>query len=398
MTAQTKGSRLLLLDNRPGNRTWIADILSIEETFIIDRPGNRGVVLDYVRETKPDMIICDDSMPIYDVLDLCRHVRGDPDLEGTIVVLVHSFLDAEESGQALEAGVDDFIEVSIPPAVFINKVRAWLRIKNSWDERRDECKRLRDLNDVLDRNFKELSIILIKTFDSRIPGVSERAEQARGIAEHVTTKLEIGDYEKKHILLAAFLHELGKIGLPEAIARKGYSDLAMSEQALFHQHPLIGSMVVSTISGFKDSANFICHQLENYDGSGSPDGLLGREIPTGARILRAIVFQEELAKSGCSAGEIIDQLKQSSNKVLDPAIAQHLVDYLGAGNENLFSNTHRINVDELKDGMLLAEDVYSSSGVKLLPKGVKLQEWMIRVLNERNHVDPIIGGLRICKD
>ncbi|OPY80025.1 MAG: Cyclic di-GMP phosphodiesterase response regulator RpfG [Syntrophorhabdus sp. PtaU1.Bin153] len=397
MTGQTKAG-ILLLDDRPEDRVPIEDILTTEEAFRVDRPGNRGDILDFARETKPDMIICDDSIPVYEMLDLCRHIRSDPVLEGTAVVLVRPFWDAEASGQAFEAGADDWIEALIPPVVLINKVRTWLRIKKSHEKVRDECRSLRALNDVLDRNFKELTIILIKTLDSRIPGVSERAEQAKAMAEHITAKLEIDGYEKKYILLAAFLHEIGKIGLPEAIVRKGYGDLAMSEQTLFHQHPLIGSMAVSTISGFKDSASFICHQLENYDGSGSPDGLLGREIPTGARILRTIVFQEELGKSGRSTGEIIDQLKQSSNRVLDPAITQHLIDYLGMGNEDLLSNTHRINVDELKDGMLLAEDVYSSSGIKLLPKGAKLQEWMIRVLNERNHVDPIIGGVRICKD
>jgi len=392
-----KKAGILLFDNRPGERMPIADILSMEETFHLDRPG-RGAGLDFAREAKPDMIICDDSMPMGDVLDLCRHVRSDPELEATIIVLVRPFSDTEESAQGLEAGVDDWTEASTPPAVLINKIKAWLRIKNSRDESRAECRRLHDLNDVLDKNFKELAIILVKTLDTRIPGISERAEQARAIAEYIATKLKMDAHEKKYILLAAFLHEIGKVGLPEPIVRKHYRSLAMSEQALFHQHPLIGSMVVSAISGFKDSANFICHQLENYDGSGSPDGLMGREIPTGAKILRAIVFQEELGKGESAVQKIIDQLKRSSHKILDPIIAQHLIDYLDRRDGHLFPNTCRFEVDELKDGMILAEDVYASSGIKLLPKGAKLQEWMIRVLGERNYVDPIIGGVRVYKD
>ncbi|OPY72259.1 MAG: Cyclic di-GMP phosphodiesterase response regulator RpfG [Syntrophorhabdus sp. PtaU1.Bin050] len=397
MTVQRK-AKIILLDNRPGDRTPIFDILSMEETFHVDRPGAGRGCLDFAREIKPDMIICNDSIPVGDVLDLCRRVRSDPELETVVVILARSFPGDEDGTQDLEAGVDDWIEMSIPPAVLINKVKAWFRIKSLRDDSRVERQRLQDLADVLDKNFKELMIILVKTLDSRIPGVSERAEQAKTVTEYITTKLEVHGHEKKNVLLAAFLHEIGKIGLPEAIACKEYSRLAMSEQTLFHQHPLIGSMVVSTISGFEDSANFICHQLENYDGSGSPDGLMGREIPTGARILRAIVFQEELGKGGCSVQGIINQLKQASHKVLDPVMAQHFIDYLSSRDEHLFSNTCRLGVDELKEGMILAEDVYSSNGIKLLPKGARLQEWMIRILTERNYVDPIIGGVRVFKD
>jgi hypothetical protein len=79
-------------------------------------------------------------------------------------------------------------------------------------------------------------------------------------------------------------------------------------------------------------------------------------------------------------------------------MAQHFIDYLSSRDEHLFSNTCRLGVDELKEGMILAEDVYSSNGIKLLPKGARLQEWMIRILTERNYVDPIIGGVRVFKD
>jgi hypothetical protein len=125
---------------------------------------------------------------------------------------------------------------------------------------------------------------------------------------------------------------------------------------------------------------------------------MGDEIPIGAKIIRAIVLQEELYKAGFSTEEVIDHIKESLNKALDPSVAHHLINYLEEWDRTLLNKKTRFNVDELKTGMILAEDVYSASGIKLLPKGVALQEKMIKILTERNAADPIIGGVYVFKD
>jgi HD-GYP domain-containing protein (c-di-GMP phosphodiesterase class II) len=157
-------------------------------------------------------------------------------------------------------------------------------------------------------------------------------------------------------------------------------------------------MIVSTVTGFKESANVIYHQLENYDGSGIPDGLMGDEISIGAKIIRAIVFQEELYRAGLSTEGVIGHVKSSLNKALDPFISDHLINFLEERDKSLFTNKLRLSLDELKEGMTLAEDVYSANGIKLLPKGVTIQEKIIKILNERNSADPIIGGIYVFKD
>jgi len=157
-------------------------------------------------------------------------------------------------------------------------------------------------------------------------------------------------------------------------------------------------MIISTITGFKESANVIYHQFENYDGSGIPDALIGVEISIGAKIMRAIVFQEELYRAGLSTEGVIGRIKSSLNKALDPHIADYLINFLEERDKSLLANKSRLSLDELKEGMTLAEDVYSANGIKLLPKGVTIQGKMIKILNERNSSDPIIGGIYVFKD
>ena len=231
-----------------------------------------------------------------------------------------------------------------------------------------------------------------------MPGLNDRAKAAKAIAEYISEKLNMGEEERKKVIFGALLHEVGKVGLPQAIAEKNYNNLSITERETYAHHTAIGSMIVSSITGLKDSASAIYHQLENFDGSGIPDALMGDEISAGARINRAIVFQEELYRSGLATEGIIESIKSSLNRALDPLIADHLINYLEEHGDSLLSSKARLSVDELKAEMILAEDVYSSSGIKLLPKGVMLQEKMIKILSERNSVDPIIGGVYVFKE
>jgi len=154
-------------------------------------------------------------------------------------------------------------------------------------------------------------------------------------------------------------------------------------------------MVISTVTGYKEAADAVYHQLENLDGSGFPDELMGEEIPIGARILRAIVFHEELRALGTPAEGIIEQIRSAIHSVLDQRIANLLIEFLITGEHPMETNEIKMAIDDLAPGMVVAEDVFAASGVKLLPKGVELQEKTLALLRERNEIDPIIGGVYV---
>jgi hypothetical protein len=173
--------------------------------------------------------------------------------------------------------------------------------------------------------------------------------------------------------------------------------ISLSEKAMFCQYPIIGSLIISAITGFEVSADTIHHQLENFDGSGSPDRLMGNEIPLGARIVRSIVFQEELYRAGCPKEDIVREVRQSAAKHLDPSVATYLAEFIIESDKEFSHQKTKIHVEELGAGMVIAEDIYAASGAKLLPKGTKMQEHMLQVLMERNNRDPIIGGIYVLR-
>ena len=85
------------------------------------------------------------------------------------------------------------------------------------------------------------------------------------------------------------------------------------------------------------------------------------------------------------------------NRVLDPPVASLLAELLMEKGKSLPVDSQKVTVDELAPDMVLADDVYSQSGVKLLPKGVRLQDHMIEILAHRSRKDPIVGGVHVYR-
>jgi len=137
-----------------------------------------------------------------------------------------------------------------------------------------------------------LTSILLKILEVRIPGASDRAEMAKAAAEFLGRKLAMTPEWQKIITFAALLHELGKVGLPDEVAGKHYITVPQASARVFHQYATVGSMILMTVTGFKESADDVYHQLENYDGSGFPSDLVkGEALPLGSRLLKGWLEQ-----------------------------------------------------------------------------------------------------------
>jgi len=394
---QTPPIRILLVDDEPLFRKMLSTFLSKYPGFEIFEAENGKDGLRLALETRPDLIISDYYMPFLDGVELCRKVKSIPQLASVIFLILTVEKAVDHQVKAFEYGADDYIEKTTSPVVLTGKIKAFLRIKQLQKELWIEKDKLVEANTVLERNFTELTAVLLKIIDLRLPGAADRAGMAKLIAEHICEKLDIPEDIKQKIVFGAQLHEIGKIALPDNTADKSFDTVSPGEKATFNQYPVIGSSIVSAISGFRYASDAIYRQLENYDGTGTPDGLIAEEIFIGARIIRSIVFQEELFKKGCPKEEIIQEIRQSANKIIAPSVATFLAEFIIESDKDFSVNKYKVRVGELEAGMVIAEDVYAASGVKLIPKGIKLQEHMLQVLMERNSRDPIIGGVYVLK-
>jgi HD-GYP domain-containing protein (c-di-GMP phosphodiesterase class II) len=104
------------------------------------------------------------------------------------------------------------------------------------------------------------------------------------LCEQVARRVGVTGHELDHLRVAAHLHDLGKIGVPDQILHKP-GPLDDTEWSIMREHPVWGARALESIPGFRPASRAVRHHHERWDGSGYPDGLAGEAIPIGARVI-----------------------------------------------------------------------------------------------------------------
>jgi len=165
--------------------------------------------------------------------------------------------------------------------------------------------------------------------DSYTKGHSERVGAwSRGVA----TALGLPAAEVDMIGQAGLLHDIGKIGIPEAVLRKP-GPLEPEEWVVMRNHPLIGAQIVSPFDFFTAGALMIRHHHERHDGSGYPDGLVGDEIPIGARVIAVVDVYDALTshrpyRAALPHATVIARLGEAAGRTLDEDAVSAFIDMI----------------------------------------------------------------------
>lgn len=148
-------------------------------------------------------------------------------------------------------------------------------------------------------------------------------------ALHVAGELGLDESSLADIEVAALLHDVGKIGIPDAILNKP-SRLTVEEYELMKKHPEYGWVVLRQIPGLERASLLILHHHESFNGSGYPGGLQGEEIPVGSRIVSVIDSFDAMVsnrpyRNGLPFEEAERRLLEASGTQFDPIIVRHFL-------------------------------------------------------------------------
>jgi putative two-component system response regulator len=385
---------LLVVDDDPTAAELVSVILAETPQYRVLTAHGAAEGLELAERELPELIMSDLRMKGMDGMDLCRKIRAHPDLRDSVFLMVTGAAEMESRVSAIDEGADDYIAKPVHPLELQAKVRSLLRLKGMQEELKLDRRELARLNDALHQQFAGVMKLLVNMIGLRVPGATARAERACAMADWIAERMGMPEQARKLLAVAARLREIGKTVLPDEILSRPTPELSDEERATLNQFPVFGQMLVASIPELKGVDGILRHQLENHDGSGTPDRLRREDIPAEARILRAVEFAERLPRNGSApSGErLLSELEQARGSVLDPVVAQLAMEYLGtAAPGGWMESAREVPIDALEEGMVMAMDVVTSSGVKLLSRGVRLSQSNIEKIQGHHRSDPIMA-------
>jgi putative two-component system response regulator len=388
---------ILIVDDDQSTREFMARLLEGETGYIVKRAGSGDDAVGVMEKYLPSVVVTDLYMPGMDGLGLCRHIRGRSDLKGTMVMMLSSGHDVSERIKAFEAGVDEYVLKPVNGDELISRVRALLRVRSLRDELERDNRELERLNSVLSGNLSAVVTLLVHIISLRVPDAGTRSERAGAMARWMGERLSVDPPVIEMLEMAARIHEIGKGLLADELLRKPPGQLSVEDRETLGKFPLFGESIVGAVPQLKEAGTYIRHQMENFDGSGVPDRLMRDEIPMASRILRAINLIERLSADPSVPPEAVTEgVRKAQGTILSPRVAQLAAEYLMLINDpNWLEGKHQVQVVEMREGMVIANDLCTASGVKLVAAGTKLSAGQVERILAHNYSDPILHGIYV---
>ncbi|MBI4608538.1 MAG: response regulator [Candidatus Rokubacteria bacterium] len=268
---------ILVVEDDPALRDVLDEHLA-RLGYRVVTAASAEVALALVEQTAPDLILTDVHMGVMSGIELCARLKGDPRFQLTPVILLTGVADLDARVAGLAAGADDFFAKPVEFTELRTRVAALLRVKS--------------LLDQLERAEGVITTLGL-TIEARDPYTGGHCERLARYAVALGQALGVDQPTLKALRLAGYLHDLGKIAVPDGILLKP-GPLDPVERTRIQAHPAVGADLVQALRTLDGVRPVIRHHHERWDGSGYPDGLKGDGIPLGARIMAVVDVYDAL--------------------------------------------------------------------------------------------------------
>ena len=223
------------------------------------------------------------------------------------------------------------------------------------------------------KNFREALTLITSLIEMQDGSKANYTDMVANASVAIATALELDTKEIEQVRIAALLHNVGKFSLPEVIRKKPRDKLTGTELEVFRNHPIQGELVLSGMTGLKSVSSLVRGHQEYLNGSGYPDKRKGDAIPMGSRII-CVTSDFHKLESNLLVQEVsgpeqaMKYLKEMSGKLYDARVVELFEQYFDEHLQNYRSHLSQLELEDLQEGMVLAENLISPTGLSLLTK------------------------------
>ena len=270
-------STILVVDDNHENTFLMRELLS-RRGYRVEVANNSQQAERLMLVDPPDLILLDVIMPGKTGYELCREWKQDARTRLIPIVMITGLSDREDKIRGIEAGADEFLNKPIFPEELFARVGSLLRVKEYTDEL---------------ENAEAVLCTLGLSVESRDAYTEGHCERLARYASDLGKYLGLTPEQQVALRRGGYLHDLGKIAIPDAILKKG-ANLTPDDWRIMKQHPEIGENICRPLRSLRLVLPIIRHHHEHWNGSGYPDGLIGEEIPLLARVLQIVDVYDAL--------------------------------------------------------------------------------------------------------
>lgn len=308
---------ILVVEDEPHIREVLSGLLGALGYRLL-MAASAEQALDALNVVSPDLVLTDVHLGAMSGIELCARLKTDPRYELMPVVILTAVGDLDARVAGLAAGADDFFTKPVEFVELRTRLAALLRVKI--------------LLGQLERAEAVITTLAL-TIEARDPYTLGHCDRLSRYAVALGEALGLDQEMVRALRLGGYLHDLGKIAVPDGILLKP-GPLDPIEQERIRAHPGAGSDLVLGLRSMELVRPIMRHHHEKWDGSGYPDGLKGEAIPLGARIISVVdVFDalhtERPYKAALSRSEAVSLLiRETDAGYWDPKVVETFLEIL----------------------------------------------------------------------
>ena len=336
---QMRQSLVMVVDNDKAACKKLREILAARVNYSGVSAGIEA--LAKLQSTHVDLVLLSSKLPDMDGFEVLRRIKEDVRTKELPVIMMTSDQSQKAEAAITMAGAFDIVRKPFVPIIVVKKVEQVLELEYLHRHLKQEVSRQTKLAEERlassQRLFGETVMALAKTIDAKDAYTRGHSQRVGRYARHITYKLGWPDEEQQKIYFMGLLHDIGKIGVPEAIINKP-DKLTDEEYDKIKQHTVIGSEILSLVAEFPELTIGARAHHERFDGKGYPDGIAGQAIPVYARII-AVADAYDAMTSKRSYRDVLPQnvvraeIMKGRGSQFDPQFADVMVQIIDEDEE-----------------------------------------------------------------
>jgi putative two-component system response regulator len=315
-------STILIVDDEEAGRQTLESILEGEGyQLVIAENGQQAI--EMAKATLPDVILLDVMMPGMTGFQVCERIRNDPSIAEIPIILLTALDDRDSLLTGLKAGADDFITKPFDRFELRARLIGITRL-NRYHKLAEERQKLRDVHTELMEAYEETIAGWSRAMDLRDRETEGHSQRVTDLTLKMAKMFGMSDEELVQVRRGALLHDMGKLGIPDAILQK-QDKLNEEELQTMRKHPQFAYDLLNPIEYLRGALAIpFCHH-EKWDGTGYPRGLKGDEIPVAARLFAVVDVWDALTsdrsyRAAWKKEEALEYIREQSGKHFDPQV------------------------------------------------------------------------------